>query len=74
MRILLHWGLFCGQLCMETAMLLGGVGPRGQVLGNLREPWGVLEKIQEYWGLLSQRPLEESSLQLGSLPYHPQKV
>ena len=28
----------------------------GEVLGNLREPWGALGKMREYWGLLGYPP------------------
>ena len=37
-------------------LLLRVVGPRGEVLGNLREPGRVLGKTREYWGLLGYLP------------------
>ena len=41
------WGLYV----LEAPMFLRGLGPRGEVLGNGREPWGVLGKIRECWGV-----------------------
>ena len=34
--------------------------PGGEVLGNLREPWGVLGKLREYWRLLGYLPPQKS--------------
>ena len=42
-------GLYNAEL---QTHIFKGDGTKGEVLGNLREPAGVLGKIREYWRLL----------------------
>ena len=37
-------------------MLLSAVGPRGEAVGNLREPWGVLGETRVLRGVLDYLP------------------
>ena len=39
-----------------------GMGPKGEVLGNLGEPWGVLGKSTEHWGVLGYLYLAGTTL------------